>query len=150
MNHMEKNPNKIIKKVSKTSNKIIKFNGDALGLIALKLGNENFAYKSLVNSRRLGEELEENIEEKYEVLSNKAINTKEKLEEIYLNIDLEFLKEKGEKLIDDAKDINIDKIKNTLVKTETRIYGNTKKFYKKDAIVEDDAGFVLEDTRWEK
>ncbi|NLC66646.1 MAG: hypothetical protein GX752_06885 [Clostridium sp.] len=150
MDYKEKNSNNIIKKISKASNKIIKFNGDALGLLSLKLGNENFAYKSLVKSRKLGDEFEETVEEKYGVLSDKAIKTKEKLEKMYLDADLGSLKNKGEKLIGDVKDLNIDTIKNVLVKTETRIYGPTKEFYKEEKIIEDEAGFVLEDPRWEK
>ena len=150
MEYKEKNSNKIINLISKASNKVIKFNGDALGLLSLKLGNENFAYKALVNSRKLGEEFEENVEEKYEVLSNKAIKTKEKLEKIYLDADLGSLKIKGEKLIDNVKDLNIDSIKNVLVKTETRIYGDSDKFYEKEEIIKEKEGFIIKEVNWEK
>lgn len=150
MDYKEKNSNNIIKKISKASNKIIKFNGDALGLLSLKLGNENFAYKSLVKSRKLGDEFEETVEEKYEVLSDKAIKTKEKLEKMYLDADLGSLKTKGEKLIDDVKDLNIDTIKNVLVKTETRIYGDSDKFYEKEEIIKESEGFVIKEVNWDK
>ena len=150
MNYKKNNTNEIVKKISKASNKIIKFNGDAIGLLSLKLGNENFAYKSLVNSRKFGDEFEDTVEEKYELLSNKALKTKEKLEKLYLDINLNSFKIKGEKLIDDIKDLNMETIKNTLVKTETRIYGDSDKFYEKEEIIKEKEGFIIKEVNWEK
>lgn len=150
MNNKKNSSNEIVKKISKASNKIIKFNGDVLGLLSLKLGNKNFAYKSLVNSRKLGEEFEETVEEKYQLLSNKALKTKEKLEELYMDINLDSFKTKSEKLMDDIKDLNMESIKNTLVKTETRIYGESDKFYEKEEIIKEEEGFIIKEVNWEK
>lgn len=154
MEYKENNSNKIIKNLARTSNKIIKFNGDLVGLISLKLGNENIAYKALTKSRKLGKDVESTLEvvleEKYENLKEKTIKTKDKISESSLDIDLDSIKEKGKALVEDVKNIRGQDIRDFLIKTETRIYGDTKKFYMEKEVVEEEDGFILEDSRWEK
>jgi len=151
--------NKKIEDFSKAAGKIvgeaITVSGDAIGLAAIKLGNEPFAYKTIKTMRKKGSNYGKNVEEFLdENIQKVSIRLQEK--------DIADLREKAAGVYEDIKEgvqkIDIAKIKEDLkekadsvIKKETHIYGDPDYFYEgSDKVEQSDKKIVLEEVEWNK
>ncbi len=130
---------KIERQLFKTMKKTMRFTGDAVGLAALKLGHEAFAYKTITTVRKKSESLEEKLEGFLE----------DNIEKVKIRIteeDLQNFKEKVKDRVASVKDLGreIKERKNIFVTEETRIYGDAQHFYDDEDMVFGEDGIILE------
>lgn len=133
------NITKIEHRLLKTIKETMTFTGDAVGLAALKLGHEAFAYKTITTLRKKGESLNVKLEGFLE----------ENIEKVKVKIteeDLENFKTKVKEGMASMKDLGkeIKDGKNIFVTEETRIYGDAQHFYEEDDLVFGEEGIILQ------
>jgi len=153
---MEDNQKKI-EDFSKTAGKIIgeiiTVSGDAIGLAAIKLGKELFAYKTIKTMRNKGNSYGKNVEK---FLDENIHKVSVRLQEQ----DVADLKEKAVGVYEDLKDsvqkIDFAKIKedlkdkaDSIITKETHIYGDPDYFYdSKDKVESRAEGIVIDEVTW--
>ena len=145
---MEDNKKKKIedlaKNVGKLTNDVMSVSGEAFGLLALKLGNEPLAYKSIKTMREMGADTGKNVER---FLDESITKVHVRLQEE----DLKDLKGKAEDAVNDLKE-SAQKFKETMkekadsvITRETKIYGDAGQFYKEEDKVE---GIIIDEVSW--
>ncbi|NCC79380.1 MAG: hypothetical protein EOM07_07250 [Clostridia bacterium] len=145
---MEDNKKKKIedlaKNVGKLTNDVMSVSGEAFGLLALKLGNEPLAYKSIKTMREVGADTGKNVER---FLDENITKVHVRLQEE----DLKDLKGKAEDAVNDLKE-SAQKFKETMkekadsvITRETKIYGDADQFYKEEDKVE---GIIIDEVSW--
>ncbi len=130
---------KIEHQLFKTIKETLVFTGDAVGLAALKLGHEAFAYKTITTLRKKSE----CMEVKFDGFIEDNI---EKVKVRVTEADLQNFKEKVKEGIASVKDLGKDmkEGKNIFVTEETRIYGDAQHFYEEEDMVFGEEGIILE------
>lgn len=139
--------------VGEFTHQAIKISGDAAGLLAMKLGKESLAYKTIRTMRKTGEDCGNAVEK---FLDDNIQKVRVRIEEQ----DLQELKDKAGEVMDDlvegVKKIDVTKIveqirekADTIVTKETRVYGDPSHFYKEEDQVESEtSGIILEEVTW--
>ena len=139
----------IAKKAGKITSDVMTVSGEALGLLALKLGNESLAYKTIKNAREKSEGTGKNVEKFLDENIRKVhVRVQEK--------DIQDFKEKAESVAKDFKEsvqkIDIDKIRDdirskasSVITKETRVYGDPDHFYAEEDKVD---GIVIDEVTW--
>lgn len=137
------------KKAGKLTSDVITVSGEALGLLALKLGNESLAYKTIRGAREKSEGTGKNVEKFLDENIRKVhVRVQEK--------DIQDFKDKAENVAKDFKEsvrkIDMDKIReeirnkaNSVVTKETRVYGDADHFYADEDKVE---GIIIDEVTW--
>lgn len=153
---MEDNQNKIedfSKAAGKIVGEILTVSGDAIGLAAIKLGKEPFAYKTIKTMRNKGNSYGKNVEK---FLDKNIHKVSIRLQEQ----DVSDLKEKAVGVYEDLKEsvqkIDFAKIKEDLkekadsvITKETHIYGDPDYFYdSKDKVEPRAEGIVIDEVTW--
>ncbi len=120
-------------KLFRTIKNTMKFTGDAVGLAALKLGHEAFAYKTITSMRKKGASLEGKFDDFLE----------ENIEKVKVRVteaDLQDFKDKVKGGIASVKEG-----RNIFVSEETRIYGDAQHFYDDEDMIFGEEGIILEE-----
>lgn len=139
----------IAKKAGKLTSDVMTVSGEALGLLALKLGNESLAYKTIKSAREKSEGTGKNVEKFLD----------ENIKKVHVRVqekDIQDFKDKAEGVAKDFKEsiqkIDLDKIREDLknkassvVTKETRVYGDADHFYAEEDKVE---GIVIDEVTW--
>lgn len=111
----------------------MKFTGDAVGLAALKLGHEAFAYKTITTMRKKGAALEEDFDDFLE----------DNIQKVKISVTEADLQDFKDKVKDGMT--SIKEGKNIFVSNETRIYGDAQHFYDDEDMVFGEDGIILEE-----
>lgn len=134
----------LARNVGKITNEVMSVSGEAFGLLALKLGNEPLAYKSIKAMREKGADTGKNVER---FLDESITKVHVRLQEE----DLKNLKGKAEEAVHDLKE-SAQKFKETMkekadsvITRETKIYGDADQFYRTEDKVE---GIVIDEISW--
>ncbi|WP_312649475.1 hypothetical protein [Proteiniclasticum sp.] len=141
----------IAKKAGKLTSDVMTVSGEALGLLALKLGNESLAYKTIKAARDKSEGTGRNVEKFLD----------ENIKKVHVRVqekDIQDFKDKAEGVAKDFKEslskIDLEKIRedikskaSSVVTTETRVYGDADHFYsEKDKV----GGIVIDEMTWKE
>ena len=144
MDDKKKKIEELAKSVGKLTSEVMSVGGDAFGLLALKLGNESLAYKSITTMREKGEDTGKNVERFLD----------ESITKVHLRLqeeDLKDLKEKAEEAVNELKDSaqkfkdNMKEKAESIITKETRIYGDADQFYNTEDKVE---GIIIDQISW--
>ncbi len=139
----------LARKAGKVTSDVMTVSGEALGLLALKLGNESLAYKTIKTAREKSEGTGKNVEKFLDENIRKVhVRVQEK--------DIQDFKAKAEGVVKDFKEsvqkIDIDKIRedikykaNSVITKETRVYGDADQFYAEEDKVD---GIVIDEVTW--
>lgn len=139
----------LARKAGKVTSDVMTVSGEALGLLALKLGNESLAYKTIKTAREKSEGTGKNVEKFLDENIRKVhVRVQEK--------DIQDIKAKAEGVAKDFKEsvqkIDIDKIRediknkaNSVITKETRVYGDADQFYAEEDKVD---GIVIDEVTW--
>jgi len=139
----------LARKAGKVTSDVMTVSGEALGLLALKLGNESLAYKTIKTAREKSEGTGKNVEKFLDENIRKVhVRVQEK--------DIQDFKAKAEGVAKDFKEsvqkIDIDKIRediknkaNSVITKETRVYGDADQFYAEEDKVD---GIVIDEVTW--
>lgn len=143
----------LAKTVGKITSQVMTVSGDAVGLLALKLGNESLAYKTITTMRGKSEDTGKHVEKFLD----------ENIKKVHVRVqekDIQDLKDKAEVVLDDIKEsvrnIDLGKIKETIrskadsvITKETRVYGDPDHFYaEEDKVYEKAEGIIIDEVNW--
>lgn len=124
---------KVERKIFKSIRDIMTFTGDAVGLAALKLGHEAFAYKTITSMRKKGQVMEGNFDDFLE----------DNIEKVKVRVTEADLKDFKNKVKEGFSSVREGK--NIFVTEETKIYGDAQHFYEEDDMVFTEEGIILEE-----
>lgn len=142
---------KFAKSLGKITSEVLHVSGDAVGLLAMKMGKDAFAYKTIKTMRQKGQEAGDQVERFLD----------ENIEKVQVRIeekDLTELRDRVDGVVKDVKDavkkVDFSKIRDqvkekadSVITKETKIYGDASHFYEDDKKVE---GIVLEEVTWKE
>ncbi|HBT19758.1 MAG TPA: hypothetical protein DEA52_06845 [Clostridiaceae bacterium] len=139
---------KLAKGLGKFTSEVMQVSGDALGLLAMKMGKEAIAYKTIQTMRRKGDETGDQVERFLE----------KNIQKVQVVMAEQDLKGKAESTLEDVKEavkkVDLQKIRQNLkdkadgiITKETKIYGDPQHFYDKEKEVE---GIILEEVSWKE
>jgi len=144
MEDKKKKIEEISKSLGKITSEVMSVTGEAFGLLALKLGNEPLAYKSITAMREKASDTGKNVER---FLDENITKVHVRLQED----DLKDLKGKAEDAMNDLKDSaqkfkeNIKEKADSFITTETKIYGDADQFYNSEDQVN---GIIIDEISW--
>ena len=144
MEDKKKKIEEIAKSIGKITSDVMSVSGEAFGLLALKLGNEPLAYKSITTMREKATGTGRNVER---FLDESITKVHVRLQED----DIKDLKGKAEDAVHDLKESaqkfkdNMKEKADSIITTETKIYGDADQFYKTEDKVE---GIIIEEISW--
>ena len=144
MEDKKKKIEEIAKSVGKITSDVMSVSGEAFGLLALKLGNEPLAYKSIKTMREKAADTGKNVER---FLDDSITKVHVRLQED----DLKDLKGKAEDAVNDLKESaqkfkeNMKEKADSFITSETKIYGDADHFYKTEDKVN---GIIIDEVSW--
>lgn len=142
---------KFAKSLGKITSEVLHVSGDAVGLLAMKMGKDAFAYKTIKTMRQNAETAGEHVERFVDANIQKVqVRIEEK--------DLSELRDKVDSAFQDMKEavkkVDLNKIReqvkekaDSVITKETKIYGDAEHFYDKEKQVE---GIVIEEVTWKE
>ncbi|MBP9920622.1 hypothetical protein [Proteiniclasticum ruminis] len=142
---------KFAKNLGKITSEVLHVSGDAVGLLAMKMGKDAFAYKTIKTMRQKSQEAGDQVERFVD----------ENIQKVQVRIeeqDLKDLRDKVDGVVQDVKDavkkVDIHKITDqvkekaeSIITKETKIYGDASHFYEEDKKVE---GIVIDEVTWKE